>query len=118
MPVNRGDIILIGVPYVGSPGGKVRPAVVVQNDVLNKAINETIIAAITSNIARINQPHQLFIDLSTPEGRATGLVSHSAIRCERIHAVPQGDVRKVIGKLPPALMLQLDACLKSALGIR
>ena len=32
MPVKRGDVILAHVPNVGSPGGKLRPALIVQSD--------------------------------------------------------------------------------------
>lgn len=117
MPVNRGDIVLIGVPYVGSPGMKVRPALVVQCNTLNRVLNETIIAAITSNLSNAHQPHQLLIDVSTPEGRATGLIASSAVRCNRLHAVSQTAVQRVIGRLPAPLLVHVDACLKSALGI-
>ena len=115
--MSRGDVVLVDVPFVGSPGAKVRPALVVQTDSLSKIINETIIVAITSNIANAHQPHQVLIDIGTPDGAATGLLTNSAIRCERLHTVPQADIRKVIGKLSPALIAQIDSSLKSALAI-
>jgi mRNA-degrading endonuclease toxin of MazEF toxin-antitoxin module len=117
MSLSHGDIVPIGVPYVGSPGAKVRPALVVQNDALNRTLNETIIAAITSNLSHAHQPHQLLIDVSTPDGKATGLIANSAIRCNRIHAVSQAAVHRVIGKLPRSLLSRIDSCLKEALGI-
>jgi mRNA-degrading endonuclease toxin of MazEF toxin-antitoxin module len=70
MPVSRGDIVLAFVENVGAPGGKLRPALVVQSDRNNSRLNETIIAAITSNTSRVYEPHQLFIEVSTPEGGA------------------------------------------------
>ena len=63
MPVKRGDVILAYVPNIGSPGGKVRPALIVQADHNNARLNETNIAAITSNIARVHEPTQLLIDI-------------------------------------------------------
>jgi len=33
--MNRGDVILAVIPNVGSPGGKKRPALVVQSDLNN-----------------------------------------------------------------------------------
>ncbi len=59
MPVNRGDVILAYVANVGSPGGKVRPALVVQSDHNNARLNETIIAAITSNVSRVHEATQM-----------------------------------------------------------
>lgn len=117
MPVSRGDVILTYVQNVGNPGGKVRPALVVQSDHNNSRLNETIIAAITSNLSRVHEAAQLLIDVSTPDGAASGLLHNSAVRCERLHSIPQADVRRVIGRLSDAVMRQIDACLKAALGI-
>lgn len=117
MSVSRGDIVLVFVENVEGPGGKVRPALIVQADKNNARLNETIIAAITSNTSRVHEPHQLLVDISTPIGTASGLLHNSAIRCERLHTVPQSDVRRVIGHLPDHVMHQADACLKVSLGI-
>lgn len=117
MIVSRGDVVLLFVPNVGSAGGTVRPALVVQSDHNNSRLAETIIAAITSNLARTHEPTQLLIDISTPEGAASGLLYDSAVRCERLHSVARVDIRRVIGKLPAATMQQVDECLKAALGI-
>jgi len=40
MPLKRGDVILAFVPNVGSPGGKLRPALVIQSDHNNARLNE------------------------------------------------------------------------------
>jgi mRNA-degrading endonuclease toxin of MazEF toxin-antitoxin module len=80
-------------------------------------LNETIIAAITSNTSRAHEPHQSLIDIFTPDGAASGLLHNSAVRCERLHTIPQADVRRTIGDLSDALMQQIDSCLKSSLGI-
>ena len=117
MPVKRGDVILAYVPDVGGPGGKVRPALIVQSDHNNARLNETIIAAITSNTSRVHEATQLLIDVATPDGRGSGLLHDSAVRCERLHSIPQSDVRRVIGNLPSTLMKQIDDCLKAALGV-
>jgi mRNA interferase MazF len=117
MPIARGDVVLTFVPNVGSPGGKVRPALVVQSDHNNARLNETIIAAITSNTSRTHKATHLLIETGTPDGAASGLLHDSAVRCERLHSIPQSDIRRVIGKLPDSLMRQIDACLKAALGI-
>ena len=94
-----------------------RPALVVQSDNNNARLNETIIAAITSNITRVHEAHQLLVDLKTPDGAATGLLHDSAIRCERLHTIPQGDIRRVVGVLSEALLQQVDDCLKASLAI-
>jgi mRNA interferase MazF len=115
--MKRGDIVLVQVPFVGASGAKLRPGLVVQCDPLNNMIRETIIAAITSNLSNVHQPHQLLIDLATADGAASGLLADSAVRCERLHTVPQTDVQRVIGHLPATLMTRIDKCLNAALGI-
>jgi len=117
MSIGRADIILAFVEYVGDPGGKVRPALVVQSNANNARLNETIIVAITSNTAHVREPHQLLIDISTAAGAASGLLHNSAVRCERLHTIPQADVRRTIGHLSDPLMQRIDSCLKSSLGI-
>jgi mRNA interferase MazF len=117
MPVKRGDVILAFVPNVGAPGGKMRPALIVQSDHNNARLGETILAAVTSNTSRVHEPTQLLVDLTTPDGAASGLLNDSAIRCERLHSIVQSDVRRVIGNLSSNLMRQIDECLKAALGI-
>ena len=116
--MKRGDVVLVQVPFVGSSGAKIRPALIVQSNPLHSLIRETIIAAISSNLSNAHQPHQLLIDISTPDGAASGLLMNSAVRCERLHTVPQTDVQRVVGQLSASLMAQIDTCLKAALGIK
>jgi mRNA-degrading endonuclease toxin of MazEF toxin-antitoxin module len=115
--MNRGDIVLVRIPFVGAPGGKVRPALVVQNDALNAALRETVIVEITSNVAHARWAHQLLIEVSKPEAAGTGLLTDSAVRCDRLHTIPQSDVKRIVGRFSPAVMSRIDECLKSALGI-
>jgi mRNA-degrading endonuclease toxin of MazEF toxin-antitoxin module len=115
--MKRGDVVLANLPLIGAAGGKVRPALVVQSDALNRALHETIIAEITSNLTHVSQPHQVLIDISTPDGAASGLIRNSAIRCNRLHLIPQSDVQRVIGSLSAAIMQQVEEALKSALEI-
>jgi len=117
MQLKRGDVILTFVANVGQPGGKVRPAVVIQSDSNNARLNETIIAAVTSNTSRVHEATQMLIDVSTPDGAASGLLHNSAVRGERIHSITQSDVRRVIGHLSDALMHKLNDCLKAALEL-
>ncbi|MSU79648.1 MAG: type II toxin-antitoxin system PemK/MazF family toxin [Gemmataceae bacterium] len=117
MNVKCGDVVLAYVDFVGSAGGKTRPAVVVQADYYNLRLNETLIAAIASNLSQAHERSQLLIEAATLDGTATGLLHDSAVRCERIHCIPQADIKRIILKLPPNLMSQLDTCLMAAFAI-
>lgn len=118
MSLKRGDIVLLPVPFTSGSGGKVRPALVVQSDPNNNRLADTIIALITSTTHRVSrEPTQLLIDLGTAEGRQSGLLSTSAVKCEHLATLERSLILRVIGRLPPLLMAQVDTCLKAALGL-
>ena len=116
MTVSRGDIVLVDYPFSDRTGSKVRPALVVQADVLNRRITDTILAAISRSTHRASAT-QLFIDISTPEGRQTGLRQNSMIQCENLLTYDQRLVITKIGQLSTPLMQQVNGCLRAALGL-
>ena len=85
MKVHRGDVVIIDHPFSDATGAKVRPALVVQNGQRNALLTETIIAQISTNIRHVaTDPTQLLIDLSTPDGKASGLKQTSAVKCAKL----------------------------------
>jgi mRNA-degrading endonuclease toxin of MazEF toxin-antitoxin module len=42
--MKRGDVVIVPFPYQDKPGEKIRPAVVVQSDVENRRLGNTILA--------------------------------------------------------------------------
>jgi mRNA interferase MazF len=78
----------------------------------------TIVAIITKTTHRATrEPTQLLIDITTPEGRQSGLLHTSAIKCEHLAIVPIDDIIRVIGSLSPTTMTRVEGCLKAALAI-
>ena len=119
MKVQRGDIVLVDFPYSNHTGSKIRPALVVQSDVWNQRLDDTILALITSSPQRrTGAPTQYFIDISTFEGQQTKLRLNSIVQWENLVTHDQRLILRVIGSLPDALMREIDACLKAALGIQ
>ena len=60
--LKRGDILLVNFdPIRGSEQGLVRPAIVIQNDILNKFSPLTIVAPVTSKIYEKEYPTNVFI---------------------------------------------------------
>jgi mRNA interferase MazF len=115
--MKRGDIVILDHPYCDGSGSKVRPALVVQNDRDNFRLTDTIVALITRNITRVGEPTQLLVDLSTAEGRQSGLNPTPAVVCTDLFTISQVKVRRVIGSLPVSLMTRVDDCLKAALEL-
>jgi mRNA interferase MazF len=118
MTVKRGDIVLLPIAFTSGGGVKVRPALVVQSDHNNVRLSNTIVAIVTKTIHRATrEPTQLLVDITTPEGRQSGLLHTSAIKCEHLATVSIADIIRVIGNLPPTTMAQVERCLKAALAI-
>jgi mRNA-degrading endonuclease toxin of MazEF toxin-antitoxin module len=115
--MNRGDVYLALAPTFDGSTPKFRPMLVVQADFYNQRISKVLLAPITSNLSRQHDPAHLLINVSTLDGQASGLSQDSLVSCLNLVVLPQSDVQKKIGVLSAALMLKVDACLKSALGI-
>jgi mRNA interferase MazF len=115
--VNRGDVVLAFYPFASGSGGKRRPALVVQNDADNARMTATILAQITTNLARAGEPTHLLIEASTIEGQQSGLLHDSLVSCNNLVTVEQTRIHKVIGCLSAATIQKIDDCLKAALGL-
>jgi mRNA interferase MazF len=84
MNIHRGDIVLVDFPYSDQTGQKVRPALIVQSDIWNQILDDTILALITSSRhRRVGASTQYFIDISTTEGQQTGLRLNSIVQMDR-----------------------------------
>ena len=118
MKIRRGDIVIVDFPYSDQTGRKVRPALVVQSNVWNQRLDDTILALITgSRHRKVGATTQYLVDISTDEGQQTGLRLDSVIQCENLITYDQSLILRVIGSLSASAMRQIDACLKAVLGI-
>jgi mRNA-degrading endonuclease toxin of MazEF toxin-antitoxin module len=116
--MKRGDVVVVAYTYVTGGGGKNRPALVIQSDQNNQKLSNTIVAMITGNVRlAATEPTQLLIDPSSAEGKPSGLAYPSAVKCENLYPVRPQDIPRTLGTLPASLMIRVDSCLKSALGL-
>ena len=112
--VSRGDVVILKFAQ-----GKARPGLVVQSDHNNARLINTILVQVTSNTRLVGkEPTQVLVDVTTPEGKMSGLKLTSAVKCENVATQPASDVRQVIGHLPDSLMSQVDAALKASLALK
>jgi mRNA-degrading endonuclease toxin of MazEF toxin-antitoxin module len=116
--MNRGDVVLVRFPHPSGQRGKKRPAVVVQSDAYASTVRTVVVAEVTKNLAMNGDPACLFIDVSTPEGQATGLLVDSVVSSLVLDTVYTDTVAQVLGRLSPALVQQFDGCLRVGLGLR
>lgn len=118
--MKRGDVVIVDWPFVRPQGpkrSKPRPALIVQNDRDNVRLTNTILAMITSITRRSGEATQLFVEVSTPDGKLTGLRQDSVVNCVNLMTIEKARVIHTIGAFSPALMLQIDFCLRIALGL-
>ena len=115
--MKRGDVILVRFPHPSGQRGKKRPAVVVQSDDYASTVSTVVVAEVTKNLTMRNDPACLFIDVSTPEGKATGLLIDSIVSSLVLDTVYTDTVARVLGKLSPPLLQKLDDRLKVGLGL-
>lgn len=113
--MNRGDVVLIDFPYSDGTGSKLRPALVVQADRLNQNRHDTILVAI-SRTSRFRET-EVQIDIATPEGRQSGLLQPSVVDCALLGTFDQHLIVRALGSLPPSLLQEVEAKLRTALGL-
>src|SRR5262245_65151136 len=108
--IRRGDVVIISLPFTDTGQSKVRPALVVQNDLDNQRIRKTVIALITGNLRRLNDPSHVFVDPLDPSGASSGLSFPSLVSCYNLFTIEQTSIVHVIGHLSDALILRIADC--------
>jgi mRNA interferase MazF len=117
MKVNRGDVVLARFPYAAGTRGRKRPVVIVQSDAYNPKLRHVIVAETTSNLSGASDPANLLIEVSTPEGKATGLFQDSLVTCLHLVTMSEERIGRMIGRLSSSLLQKLNDCLKAALEL-
>ena len=115
--MKRGDVVLVRFPHPTGQRGKKRPAVVVQSDAYAGVVRTVVVAEVTKNLTMKDDPACLFIDVSTADGKATGLLIDSVVSSLVLVTIYVDTVDRVLGSLPPALLQKFDDCLKVGLGL-
>lgn len=115
MTCRRGDIVLVLFPDSNLRTSKLRPALVVQADQLDSGLPQTIVAMITSNIARAGHPSRVVVRVASEGGEGSGLLMDSVIMTDNLATVRHSEIDRVIGTLPEAR--ELDAALRTTLAL-
>src|SRR4029079_11343945 len=115
--MKRGDVVLVRFPHPSGQRGKKRPAVVVQSNAYAAAVHTVLVAEDTKTLTMKGDPACLFIDVSTPEGKATGILVDSVVSSLVLDTVYVDTVAQILGSLSTTLLQKLDDCLKVGLGL-
>jgi len=111
--IRRGDVVLLPLSLVTDASlQKVRPAVVVQNDVGNRFSDNAIVVAISSRVPARAYPTNVLV----PRGTA-GLDRDGVILGSNLHTVPRSAIIRILGRLDDALLARVDASLRISLRL-
>jgi mRNA interferase MazF len=99
-------------PTVGAEIRKMRPALVVQNDIANRYSPLTIVAAITSKADDDLYPTE--VPVSAGEG---GLERASVVLLNQIRSIDRTRLVGRLGRLRPETMVHIDQALMLSLGL-
>ena len=113
--LRRGDVVLVLFPNSDLMTVKRRPALVLQRDNLRNGLPQTIVAMISSNLARRGHPSRVFVGAASAEGRAGGLRLDSVVMTDNVVTVFETEMDLVLGRLPD--LAAIDAALKHTLGL-
>ena len=111
----RGDVILALFPDSNLQTAKKRPVLIVQADDLQTNLPQIIVAMITSNLSRKAHPSRVFVELSTPEGKQSGLISDSVIATDNLATLHEKFIDKKLGSLPD--MNKIEKALAHTFGL-
>jgi mRNA interferase MazF len=105
--IKKGDLFWVNFdPTLGAEAKKIRPAVVVSNDINNEHSPIISIAPITSSVTRVYS-----FEVEIPAGTAN-LTSRSKIMVNQTRAIDKVRLGQRLGRLPDALMVKVKEALK------
>lgn len=113
MLIKRGDVVLVNLePVIGSEQGKVRPAVIIQNDLGNEYSPTTIIAPITSKEFSKEFPTNVLV---SPE--ESSLEKNSIVLLNQIRTIDKTRIIKHYDALNHEVMQKINLAIKVSLGL-
>lgn len=115
MRCSRGDVVLVLFPDSNLATAKRRPALVVQADSIQTGLSQTIVAMITSNMARAGHPCRVAVHRGSDAGKAMGLLTDSVVVTDNLATVRDNEIDRVVGHCP--LLPEVDAALRRTLGL-
>jgi mRNA interferase MazF len=110
--VNRGDVWAVDLnPATGSEMDKIRPCLVITNDIANKYSRVIVVVALTSAVPK--KPYPWMVEV--PE--TANMPLQSWVHCARIHAVDRARLGRFYTSLDSDTMRKVDEALIEQLGI-
>jgi mRNA interferase MazF len=110
--VHRGEVYIANVSDLGGRLRKIRPVLIVQNDMANDFSPETIIVS----LRHADPIRRIPVRVPVPKGVA-GLDRDSHVDAGQVQTILQQDLGRLIGKMPDDLMASVDQAMAISLGL-
>jgi mRNA interferase MazF len=115
MNCRRGDVVLVLFPDSNLRTSKRRPALVVQPEHLGTGLPQTIVAMITSNMARSGHASRVVVRMDSESAKGSGLLMDSVIMTDNLATIQYSEIDRILGTLSE--LTELDAALRATLGL-
>src|SRR5947209_1877295 len=115
MPYKRGQIVLVIFPDSNLRTAKRRPALIIQADNLATGMAQTIVAMITSNMARAGHPSRVTLKQNSPQGKQAGILMDSVIMTDNLATLRETEIDRALGTWPE--MNEINAALRHTLEL-
>jgi mRNA interferase MazF len=115
MNCRRGDVILVLFPDSNLRTSKRRPALVIQQDALDTGLAQTIVAMITSNMARAGHPSRVLVAVGRENAKGSGLLMDSVVATDNLATIHDSEIDRVIGHV--TRMNEIDEALRTTLAL-
>jgi mRNA interferase MazF len=115
MPYKRGQIVLVLFPDSNLRTAKRRPVLIIQADNLATGMAQTIVAMITSNMARAGHPSRVALQQSSAQGKQAGILMDSVIMTDNLATIRETEIDQTIGTLTE--MTEVNDALRHTLAI-
>jgi len=115
MNYRRGDVVLVLFPDSNLRTSKRRPALIVKADRLGTELPQTIVAMITSNMARAGHRSRVSVPIGSESSIGSGLLMDSVIMTDNLATIHHSEIDQVIGTF--AALSEVDAALRATLSL-
>lgn len=111
----RGQVIVVAVPFSNHSGVKPRPALVISTAEFHRSLPDILVCPISSQPRYLRRPGPG--DCPLGDWAAVGLRHPSTVRVSKLLSVDKKIVGRVLGRLSGAAMRRIGSTLEQAMGL-
>lgn len=110
--IKRGEIYWVDLePVRGSEMKKIRPALVISNNLINEHASVIIICPITDSLGKVSPIHVPFL-----KGEAN-LEKDSIVHCGQVRAIDKERIMNFLGRVSESKMIEIEKGLHLAMAL-